>query len=59
MSAAGRKKGQDLFDVEAFDEKTRRSHCGKVFVKRLSYYWNSGMYMFCAKEYLDELKNFK
>jgi mannose-1-phosphate guanylyltransferase len=51
----GRERGAGVFDVAAFVEKPDEA-TAKAYLKAGEYYWNSGMFLFGAKEYLEELK---
>ncbi|MFC3120010.1 mannose-1-phosphate guanylyltransferase/mannose-6-phosphate isomerase [Agaribacter flavus] len=46
------------FEVSKFVEKPE-FHTAKEYLKSGEYYWNSGMFMFKAGVYLDELKKFR
>ncbi len=48
----------DVFPVEKFVEKPDKS-TAEQYVATGDYYWNSGMFMFRALRYLDELKKFR
>lgn len=45
------------YDVEAFHEKPN-AEVAKKYLEDGSYYWNSGMFCFKAKVFLDELKKY-
>jgi mannose-1-phosphate guanylyltransferase len=51
----GPEKGTGVFDVAAFVEKPDEA-TSRAYLKTGEYYWNSGMFLFGAKEYLEELK---
>ena len=53
----GDKKG-DGFDVEQFVEKPS-FELAQDYVISGNYYWNSGIFLFKASKYLEELKNFR
>jgi len=46
-----------VFQVERFVEKPDKQ-TAESYIKQGSYYWNSGMFMFKASEYLNELEQF-
>jgi mannose-1-phosphate guanylyltransferase len=46
------------FEVDAFVEKPS-SDVAEVYVASGDYYWNSGMFLFRASRYLEELKKFR
>lgn len=48
----------DVFSVARFVEKPDRSRA-QAFIDSGRYYWNSGMFMFRATRYLEELKRFR
>ena len=55
------KRGKDLgegFEVEAFVEKPT-SGIAEDYFSSGDYYWNSGMFLFRASSYLEELKKFR
>jgi mannose-1-phosphate guanylyltransferase len=55
------KKGESQasgFDVDAFVEKPTLE-VAKAYLESGDYFWNSGMFMFKASRYLDELKNYR
>ena len=55
------KRGKDLgegFDVDAFVEKPS-SDVAEDYFSSGDYYWNSGMFLFKASRYLDELNKFR
>jgi mannose-1-phosphate guanylyltransferase len=55
------KRGKDLgegFEVEAFVEKPT-SGIAQDYFSSGDYYWNSGMFLFRASSYLEELKKFR
>ena len=47
----------DVFSVEQFVEKPDKE-TAESYLKQGAYYWNSGMFMFKASEYLNELEQF-
>ncbi|MBR9805072.1 mannose-1-phosphate guanylyltransferase/mannose-6-phosphate isomerase, partial [bacterium] len=49
--------GEAGFDIVAFVEKPDRQHAER-YVEDEHYFWNSGMFVFKAQVYLDELKCF-
>jgi mannose-1-phosphate guanylyltransferase/mannose-6-phosphate isomerase len=51
-------QGENCFKVDKFVEKPSRE-TAQTFVDDGGYYWNSGMFLFRAKRYLDELAQFK
>jgi len=53
----GKKQGNG-FVVDQFEEKPSAKTAGK-YVETGMYYWNSGMFLFKASRYLEELKNFR
>ena len=48
---------QNTYMVESFKEKPDLENA-KKFVQSGSFYWNSGMFLFGAKNYLDELREY-
>ncbi|MCK7228289.1 mannose-1-phosphate guanylyltransferase/mannose-6-phosphate isomerase [Enterobacter asburiae] len=48
----------EMFNVACFVEKPDRSRA-QAFIDTGRYYWNSGMFMFRASRYLEELKRFR
>ena len=55
------KKGKDCgagFDVDMFIEKPPLD-LAQEYIASAQYYWNSGMFLFKASRYLEELKNFR
>lgn len=50
----GREQGKEVFNVLAFVEKPDEA-TAKEYLKTGGYYWNSGMFLFGAKDYLEEL----
>ena len=55
------KRGKDLgegFEVDAFVEKPN-SDIAQDYFSSGGYYWNSGMFLFRASNYLEELKKFR
>lgn len=55
------KRGKDIgegFEVDAFVEKPS-SDVAQDYFSSGDYYWNSGMFLFRASTYLEELKNFR
>ncbi len=54
----GRDKSHGGYNVEEFVEKPDRKTAGK-FLKSGDYLWNSGMFMFRASRYLEELTKFQ
>lgn len=55
------KRGKDLgegFEVDAFVEKPS-SDVAQDYLSSGDYYWNSGMFLFRASNYLEELKKFR
>jgi mannose-1-phosphate guanylyltransferase/mannose-6-phosphate isomerase len=50
--------GENCFKVDKFVEKPNRE-TAQSFVDDGGYYWNSGMFLFRARRYLDELAQFK
>jgi mannose-1-phosphate guanylyltransferase len=55
------KRGKDIgegFEVDAFVEKPR-SDVAQDYFSSSDYYWNSGMFLFRASNYLEELKKFR
>jgi len=50
----GREQGKEVFNVLAFVEKPDEA-TAKEYLKTGEYYWNSGMFLFGAKDYLEEL----
>ncbi|MFH4508493.1 mannose-1-phosphate guanylyltransferase/mannose-6-phosphate isomerase [Vibrio alginolyticus] len=55
------KRGEELeigFEVEHFVEKPDLI-TAKQYIESGDYYWNSGMFLFKASRYLDELKDFR
>jgi len=53
----GQEKDNGTYDVAAFVEKPDES-TAKEYLKTGEYYWNSGMFFFGAKEYLEELEEY-
>jgi mannose-1-phosphate guanylyltransferase len=51
----GREQGKEVFNVLAFVEKPNEA-TAKEYLKTGEYYWNSGMFLFGAKDYLEELE---
>jgi len=51
-------KGSESFKVNKFVEKPELA-TAKDYVDSGEFYWNSGMFVFKAKRYLDELKKFR
>jgi mannose-1-phosphate guanylyltransferase len=51
-------KGSESFKVNKFVEKPALA-TAKDYVDSGTFYWNSGMFVFKAKRYLDELKKFR
>ncbi|WP_336222231.1 mannose-1-phosphate guanylyltransferase/mannose-6-phosphate isomerase [Citrobacter amalonaticus] len=49
---------ENVFSVARFVEKPDRSRA-QAFIDTGRYYWNSGMFMFRASRYLEELKRFR
>lgn len=54
----GEKQGDCGYRVHRFVEKPDR-HTAASYLSGGDYYWNSGMFLFQAKSYLDELKRFQ
>lgn len=54
---AGKELG-DGFQVDKFVEKPNRVSANK-FLDQGGYYWNSGIFLFKASRYLEELKNYR
>jgi mannose-1-phosphate guanylyltransferase/mannose-6-phosphate isomerase len=52
---AGKKVAKAVFDVARFVEKPNLK-TAKGYLKDGSYYWNSGMFMFRAKDMIEEMK---
>ena len=55
------KRGKDIgegFEVDAFVEKPS-SEVAQDYLSSGDYYWNSGMFLFRASNYLEELKKFR
>ncbi|WP_405080695.1 mannose-1-phosphate guanylyltransferase/mannose-6-phosphate isomerase [Pectobacterium versatile] len=50
--------GDILYEVEEFVEKPNQAVAEKYIIDG-GYYWNSGMFMFKASRYLEELKKFR
>ncbi|MDN3700436.1 mannose-1-phosphate guanylyltransferase/mannose-6-phosphate isomerase [Vibrio artabrorum] len=50
--------GHDAYSVDAFVEKPELS-VAKQYLNDGCYYWNSGMFMFKASRYLEELEKFR
>ena len=48
----------DYYDIKSFIEKPNLKNA-KLFVDKGNYYWNSGIFMFKASTYLDELKKYE
>lgn len=55
---AGKALDETLHDVAQFVEKPDRL-TAEMYVKSGEYYWNSGMFLFRARRYLDELERFQ
>lgn len=56
---SGKQFGQSsAYSVDAFVEKPSLS-VAEQYLKEGGYYWNSGMFMFTASRYLEELKKFR
>jgi len=53
----GREQGKEVFNVLAFVEKPNEA-TAKEYLKTGEYYWNSGMFLFGAKDYLEELERY-
>jgi mannose-1-phosphate guanylyltransferase/mannose-6-phosphate isomerase len=53
----GRRLSKDTFKVSAFVEKPD-AKTAKAYIKEGSYYWNSGIFLFRAKDMLDEIKKY-
>jgi mannose-1-phosphate guanylyltransferase len=51
----GREQSKEVFSVLAFVEKPDEA-TAKEYLKTGEYYWNSGMFLFGAKDYLEELE---
>lgn len=51
-------EGQHAFSVDAFVEKPCLE-LAKTYLESKAYYWNSGMFLFRASRYLEELKNYR
>lgn len=51
-------KLEPVFEVERFVEKPNL-HTAEGYIDSGEYYWNSGMFMFHAKRYLQELEKFR
>jgi mannose-1-phosphate guanylyltransferase/mannose-6-phosphate isomerase len=49
---------QGAFKVETFVEKPDQEHASE-YLSSGDYFWNSGMFMFTAKSYLEELQKFQ
>ncbi len=47
----------DAYQVDAFKEKPDKT-TAQAYVESGEYYWNSGMFLFSAQTYLDELQRF-
>jgi len=54
---AGRSLGDGSFNVTRFVEKPDIK-TAKSYLKQGGFYWNSGMFLFRAKDMIDELKNY-
>ena len=54
----GEKISDQAFNVDAFVEKPDREHAEK-YVAAGDYFWNSGMFLFQASAYLDELERWQ
>jgi mannose-1-phosphate guanylyltransferase len=48
----------EYYDIKSFIEKPNLKNA-KLFVDKGNYYWNSGIFMFKALTYLDELKKYE
>lgn len=57
IKAGGRLKAEDAFSVDSFVEKPDLE-TARGYVEAGDYYWNSGMFMFLASAYLQELEKF-
>ncbi|MFK7829007.1 MAG: mannose-1-phosphate guanylyltransferase/mannose-6-phosphate isomerase [Congregibacter sp.] len=53
----GEPKGESLFLLESFVEKPDAA-TAQSYLDSGNYYWNSGMFLFSARAYLNELKEF-
>ena len=53
-----RSVNKNYFDIKSFVEKPNEENA-KEYIKLGSYFWNTGMFMFKASKYLDELKKFE
>ncbi len=51
----GKEQGPDIFEVASFTEKPGEERA-KEYINNGEYYWNSGMFLFKAKTYLEELQ---
>ncbi|UTW42479.1 mannose-1-phosphate guanylyltransferase/mannose-6-phosphate isomerase [bacterium SCSIO 12844] len=51
----GNKKNDFIYDVDLFVEKPNKEKA-KTYLAEGNYYWNSGMFLFKASTYLDQLK---
>ncbi len=51
----GKEQGPDIFEVASFTEKPDEERA-KEYLESGKYYWNSGMFLFKAKTYLEELQ---
>jgi mannose-1-phosphate guanylyltransferase len=49
---------KDYFDIKSFVEKPNPKNA-KKYIKLNNYFWNTGIFMFKASKYLDELKKFE
>jgi mannose-1-phosphate guanylyltransferase len=54
----GKKLGDSAFEVGSFEEKPEKK-VAEAYLKEGSYLWNSGMFLFKASVYLNELKMFE
>jgi mannose-1-phosphate guanylyltransferase len=52
------KPNADAYDIEAFVEKPTKK-LAESYLASKDYYWNSGMFLFRASRYLEELKKFQ
>jgi len=50
--------GKSAYEIDSFIEKPKKDAAEK-YIKTDEYFWNSGMFMFNASNYLNELKHFQ
>ncbi|MBW7984699.1 mannose-1-phosphate guanylyltransferase (GDP) /mannose-6-phosphate isomerase type 2 [Enterobacillus tribolii] len=55
---SGMAKGDNVFEIERFIEKPNRISA-ECYLNEGGYYWNSGMFLFQASSYLNELKEYR